>query len=154
VNFLFRIFIAILSGISTYFAFPSLLGLIDRILSRTVFLVFPYWVMLWLFVCVTLPLPIYYAFTCRDTKKIQMPKRTQAIIVFTAASLPIAIFIFVVTSFKGPISLLLWNIALLLNLFFFLTVVLSSLYYLLRTALTVKRQQEAALPHEQPQAKK
>jgi len=142
VKFLFRIFIAILSGISTCFALPIILVLVDRILSRTVFFVFPYVGILILFACVTLPFPIYYALKYRDTKKIQTPKKTQAIIVFTAASLPIAVFIVIVgTSFRGTISLLLWNIALLLNLFFFSTIVLSSLYYLLRTVIIVKRRQ-------------
>jgi len=147
VKFLFRIFIAILSGVSTYFAFPILLALVDRILSRTVFLVMPYGYILILFVCVTLPFLIYYAFTCRDTKKIQMSENAQAIIVFIAASLPMVTFIVFWSSIiEGTIFLLLWKIALLLNLFFFSTIVLSSLYYLLRTALTVKRREEAALP--------
>jgi len=155
VKFLFRIFIAILSGLSTCFAFPTILVLVDRILSRTVFFIFPYVGILILFACVILPFPIYYALKYRDIKKIQTPKKTQAIIVFAAASLPIAIFIvFGGTSFKGTISLLLWNIALLLNLFFFSAIVLSSLYYLLRTALAVKRRQEAHCHYEQPKAKK
>jgi len=140
-KFLFRIFIAVLSGISTYFALPIILVLGDVILSRTVFFVMPLAFFRILFVCVVLPFPIYYALTCRDTKGIHMSRNALATIVFIAASLPIAIFIFLVgTSFEGPMSLLLWNIALLLNLFFFLTVVLSSLYYLLRTALAVREQ--------------
>jgi hypothetical protein len=139
-KFVFRISIAILSGISTYFAFPLILALV----SRDIFIkYFPQWFFLVLFACIALPFLIYYALTCRDTNEIHMSKNIKVVIVFTA-SLPIAIWIvFVGASFKGPMSLLLWTIALLLNLFFFSTVALSSLYYLLRTALAVERQQAA-----------
>jgi len=134
---LFRIFIAIISGISTYFAFPIILVLIDRRVTN-VFSLYPQGIILVWFPCVTFPFLIYYALKCRDAKKVQMSKNAQAIIIFSAGSLSLAPFIILGGISLNGVSLLLWRIALLLNLFFFSTIVLSSLYYLLRTALIVK----------------
>jgi len=141
---LYRILLAIISGISTYFAFPIILALVERILRLSIFQLYSLYPVGFIFIftpCVVAPFPIYYALTCRDAKKIQMPKNTQAIIIFSAAGLSLATFIALGgTSFKGPISLLLWYIALQLNLFFFSTIVLLSLYYLVRAAFIAERQ--------------
>jgi len=134
---LFRIFIAILSGISTYFAFPIILVLIDGSVTNF-FSLYPHGIILVWFPCVTFPFLIYYALKCRDAKKVKMSKNALAIIIFSAGGLSLAPFIILGGILLNGISLLLWRIVLLLNLFFFSTMVLSSLYYLLKTALIVK----------------
>ncbi len=137
---LFIIILAIISGISAYFAFPGFFSLVALVLGPSIYPDYRFHPILLYAPCVVVPFPVYYAFTYRDVKRIQTPKKTQAIIVFTA-SLPWIVF--VGASLKGPMSWLLWTIAVLLNQVFFSTIALLSLYYLLRTALEVKRQQAA-----------
>jgi len=140
---LFRVSMSILTGFSTYFAFPIILALVERLLELRIYQyysLFPTGFILLFAPCVVVPFPVYYALTSGDVKKIHIPKNTQAIIVFVAAVASLATFIVLGgTQFEGrPTSLLLWYIALLLNFFFFSAVILSSLYYLIRTALALK----------------
>jgi hypothetical protein len=135
---LLRIVLAIVSGISALYAFPSILGLLTTVLGPSVYpnySLVPEGLVLLFGPCVVVPIPVYYALTYRDEKKIEAPRKIQAFIA-VMASLPIVIFIISIgTSFAGPMSMLLFDLVLLLNLFFFSVIVLLSLYYLLRTAL-------------------
>lgn len=145
-KFLFRIFIAILSGISTYFAFPTYLFLVDRVLGRSVFSplfsLFPHGLILIFTPCVVIPILVFTSLRHRDVGKIRMSRTIQTIITFIA-SFPVVV-LFVEISPLNPLNFL--TTLIYLNFFFFSMIVLSSLYYLLRTALTVKRREEAALP--------
>ena len=128
---LFRIFIAIISGVSTYFAFPLILislttGVLSRSISGFEFFIVP-------FACVAVLFLVYYALKYRDVEKVQTPKKVQAFVAFSAGFLTFITFVtFGGISSTGGISSQLWGIVLYLNVFFFSTIVLLSLYYFQR----------------------
>jgi predicted permease len=130
VQTIFRILLAIISGISTYFAFPFIyFFLVDRVLGHGVLGIEILTVTF--SACFAVLFLVYYSLRRRDVEKIRMRKSIQAVIVFT--SIILTLVAFSGTSPASGVSGYLWSIALYLNFFFLSTIILASLYYLLRT---------------------
>ena len=139
----FRVFIAAISGVSALFAslylFDFVVGGVLEHFTHIVHTV-PYWVetvTVMGFSAVATPILVYHALKRRDIKRIRMPKPIFLIIVSFATFLTIMVFTWFL-----PTHALRWSMSYIficLNFVYFSTIVLASLYYLLKNL---------AIPHD------
>jgi len=127
VHVLFRILLAIISGASTYFAFPFIyVLLVEKGLGHGIFGVeiLTYTVL----ACIVVSVAVFSGLRRRDIKKIRMSRAIQGIIALIAI-FPVLV-LYAVISPLNPLNL--WSIIIYQNLFYFSTIVLTSLFYLLK----------------------
>lgn len=125
---LFRILIAIASGISTYLAFPIIWTFYHRVMGRGYVSLFLEGIMLTFFAMIFVPIFVFICLRLADVNKIHMSRHAQAIILISSGFLALVTFGVMDLSNVGG-WLIVWLIALILIFFFFLVVVLASLYY-------------------------
>ncbi len=124
---------AVISGISALFAFPGYLILADRALGLGIMQLlslYPIGLTLILAPCALIPILVFTSFKRRNTEGTRMPTPVKAIIPLCAFTLTLILYWDAIP--PNSVSLFIFETVMRLNFFFLSTILLTSLFYLLK----------------------